>query len=109
MVKTFKNLLLQNQESFKAESWYIALRSTKFIQMVIVGWPLTFLWQGQICIPMHLYGENVEKSFSQNVLKTNGWNLQRMIKACPLCLIFKGISPTQLHTNLILKHLWALC
>ena len=25
MVKTLKNLLLQNQESFKAESWYIAL------------------------------------------------------------------------------------
>ena len=33
---------------------------------------LTFdhLRQGQICIPMHLYGKNVEKSFSQNVLKT---------------------------------------
>ena len=33
---------------------------------------LTFdlLWQGQICIPVHLYGENVEKSVSQNVLKT---------------------------------------
>ena len=30
------------------------------------------LLQGQICIPVHLYGENVEKSFSQNVLKTNG-------------------------------------
>ena len=29
---------------------------------------------------MHLYEENVEKSFSQNVLKTNGWNLQWVIK-----------------------------
>ena len=37
-----------------------------------------FLRQGQICAPM--YGENVEKSFSQKVLKTNGWNLQCMIK-----------------------------
>ena len=37
-----------------------------------VSGPVTVLWQGQICIPMHLYGENVEKSFSQNVLKTNG-------------------------------------
>ena len=32
-----------------------------------------------------LYGENIEKSFSQNVLKTNvlqtnGWNLQCVIK-----------------------------
>ena len=32
-------------------------RSTKFVQM------MTFLRQGQICIPMHLYRENVEKSF----------------------------------------------
>ena len=29
---------------------------------------------------MHLYGENIENSVSQNVLKTNGWNLQTMIK-----------------------------
>ena len=28
---------------------------------------------------MHLYGENIEKSFSENLLKTNGWNLQGMI------------------------------
>ena len=54
--------------------------STKFVQMMIVGWPLIFLWQGQICISMHLYGENVEKSFSYNVLKTNDWNLQCVIK-----------------------------
>ena len=77
MVKTLKNLLLQNQEGFKAESW------TSWTQ----GLPscsnddprLTFdlfTGQGQICISMHLYGENVEKSFSQKVLKTNGRNLQ---------------------------------
>ena len=35
--------------------------------MMTVSGPLTFLRQGQICVPMHLYGENVEKSFSQNV------------------------------------------
>ena len=29
---------------------------------------------------MHLYGENVEKLFSQNVLKANSWNLQSVIK-----------------------------
>ena len=71
MVKTLKNLLFQNQESFEAESWYVALETqglTKFVQMMTLGWLLTFLRQGQICIPMHLYGENIEKSFSQNVL-----------------------------------------
>ena len=32
----------------------------------------------------NLYGENVEKSFSQNVLKTNGRNLQCIIKVVKL-------------------------
>ena len=55
-------------------------RSTKFVQMVTLGWPLTFLQQGQISVPMDLYWENVEKSFSQNILKINDWNLQWVIK-----------------------------
>ena len=55
-------------------------RSTKFVQMMTLGWHLTFLWQGHICIPMHLYGESIEKLISLNILKTNGWNLQQMIK-----------------------------
>ena len=87
IVKTLKNLLLQNQESFAVESWCIAsgTQSTKFVKMMIVGWALFFLLQSQICVPIHLYGENVEKNhFSHYVLKTNGWNLQRMIKEVKL-------------------------
>ena len=38
-------------------------RSTTFVQLMVVGWPLTFLWQAQICALIHLYGENEEKSF----------------------------------------------
>ena len=38
-----------------------------------------FSQQGQIRISMHLYVENIEKSFSQ-CIKTNGWNLQWIIK-----------------------------
>ena len=34
-----------------------------------------FLWQDQICIPILLYEENVEKSFSQNVLKAEIYNV----------------------------------
>ena len=37
--------------------------STKFVQMMIIGWSLIFLLQGQIRVPLHLYGENVEKLF----------------------------------------------
>ena len=39
--------------------------STKFIQMMTVSGPLTFLRQGEICVPMHLYRENVEVIFSE--------------------------------------------
>ena len=66
MVKTLKSLL-QNQESFMAESWYT--RFTKFVQMMTLGWPLTFSRQGQICVPMHLYGENVKKLFFSKCIK----------------------------------------
>ena len=41
---------------------------------------MTFSRQGQICFPMHLYGEKIENSISQNVSNTNGYNLQCMIK-----------------------------
>ena len=70
--KTFKNLL-QNQESFGAESWHMASRTHGLPSLFNDDRRLTFdlFWQGQICIPMHVYGEVVEKSFSQTVLKTN--------------------------------------
>ena len=57
---------------------------------MILGWPLTFLRQGQICIPI----QNVEK-FSQNVLKTYGWNLQYnyMIKVVKLFSYYHFFSP----------------
>ena len=48
-------------------------RSTKFcFKMMTVSGPLTFLRQGQICVFIDLHGENVAKSFSQNVVKSNG-------------------------------------
>ena len=73
MVKALKRLL-QNQESFEAESWYIAWGLKVYEVCLNDGRGMTFdlLWQGQICALIHLYEENVEKSLSQNVLKTNG-------------------------------------
>ena len=69
MVKTIKKLL-QNQQSFEAESLYIA-SGTKVYQVCSNDGrrlTLTFLLIGQICAHIYLYGENVEKSFSKNVL-----------------------------------------
>ena len=31
-------------------------RSTKVAKMMVLHWLLTFLWRGQLCFPMHLYG-----------------------------------------------------
>ena len=54
MVKTLKDFLLQNQEIWHLETWYIASMTqgpTKFVQMMILSWQLTFLRKGQIDIP----------------------------------------------------------
>ena len=60
------------------------IQMIKFVEMMVMSWPLTFLRQGQICTLIHLYVENVEKSFSWYVLKTNGWNLQFVNKEIKL-------------------------
>ena len=41
--------------------------SIKFVQMMTLDRPLTFLGQGQISVSTHFYGENIDKSFSQNL------------------------------------------
>ena len=70
MVKTFKNLL-QNQESFEAESWYIALGTQALPSLLNNDHRLTFdLFYGKVRFAPPY--ENVKKSFSQYVLKTNG-------------------------------------
>ena len=38
-------------------------RPTKFVQMLILGWRLTFPHKGQNDFPLHVYGKNSEKSF----------------------------------------------
>ena len=83
MVKTLKIFFSRIKKAFKLNVGRQSIgdtSSTKFVKMIVGGWPLTILRQDQIYAPIHLYGENVEKSFSQIILKTNGWNLQCMIK-----------------------------
>ena len=87
MVKTLKNLLLLNQESFNAEFKYIALR-TLGLPNLFKWWPYIGIWlfyskvrSASLCI-CHCR-ENHENSVSQNVLKTSGWNLQCSMVANP--------------------------
>ena len=42
MVKTFKNLLLQNQKSYDLETWHVAL-GTQAVQSLYKWWPWVYL------------------------------------------------------------------
>ena len=73
--KTLKIFLLQ--ECFEAESWYIAsetqdLEICSNNERSITFDLFTFYDKVKFYVPILLYGENVEKSFSQYVFKTNG-------------------------------------
>ena len=61
MIKTLKNLLLQNQESFVAESGYIASVSQALPSSFKDDCRLAFdlLRQGQICVSIDLYRERI--------------------------------------------------
>ena len=109
-VKNTLGLLVQNQESFEAESWYVTSGTQdllNFIQMMTLGWLLNFLRQGQICVPMHLYGENIETSFCQTVTKTNGWNLLCMVKVANPFSNAKNV-PRVISRGFICPYPWAV-
>ena len=63
--KTQYNLLLQNQGSFETESWYKAFvtRSTKFVQIMILGWPLILLRQDHIASKYFCMGKMLKNQF----------------------------------------------
>ena len=52
--KPFKNLL-QNRGCLGAESVHKSSGTTKVAKKIVVRWHLTYLLQGQVCFPMHLY------------------------------------------------------
>ena len=66
MVKTLKNLLLQNQESYDLETWHVASR-TQALQSYINDDPrltLTYLRKGQIGSPVRLNEKTITNSFN---------------------------------------------
>ena len=77
---------------------FFQTKYTKFVQIMTLGCHLTYLRQGQICVSMQLYGENIAKSFSHNVLKTNSWNLQCLIKVA---------NPLRYNQNFVPRGLYA--
>ena len=76
MVKTFKKS--SSPEPRMPSGWTFAGiigdgRSTKIAKRIVVRWRLTFLRQGQVCFPMHLYGKNLQKSPSPKPSMPYGW------------------------------------
>ena len=60
--KKLQNFLLWNQEADDFETWYTASGTgvLPFFQMMtLLGWPLPFLWWGQIYFLMLLHGESL--------------------------------------------------
>ena len=66
MVKTLKNLLFQNQESYDLETWHAASR-TQALQSYMNDdhrLTLTYLRKGHIGSPIRLNGKTVANSFN---------------------------------------------
>ena len=93
MVKTLKNLLLQNQERFEAETWYIALETQGLPSLLkmTLSWPFTFSGQGQIC-SLCICSGKCWKIISQYVFKTNGLNFNVWSKLQTLLVTIKILS-----------------
>ena len=59
MVKSFRNLLLQNCGCCVAQSLHKSSGTgglSIMSKIMVIHWHLTFLWRGQVCFCMHLYG-----------------------------------------------------
>ena len=95
MVKTFKNLLLQNQKSYDLETWHVAL-GTQALQSLYKWWPWVDLdlFYGKVKLG-HLYvwmGKTVIKSFNGGKLAAKDyidWIILLMKKIWP-----QGLSAT---------------
>ena len=59
MVKTFKIFSSRAEDDFGLNLClnHPGRGSTKVAKIMVVHWHLTFLRQGQVCFPMHLYGK----------------------------------------------------
>ena len=97
-------------------------RSTKFVQMMIIGWPLTFFVARS---NLHFYrfvvwvgvGGELKNHFFQYIFMTNSWNLQCVTKVrwnqnfapwglfALTSVLYTGFKPWNLQTSSSLKPL----
>ena len=74
MVKTFKNLLLQDRGCLGAESLH---KSSGTGGLPNLHWHLTFLWRSQACFPLHLYWPHASNCMGKMLRISNDllWSL----------------------------------
>ena len=111
MVKTFKNLLLQNQKSYDLETWHVAL-GTQALQSLYKWWPWVDLdlFYGKVKLG-HLYvwmGKTVKKSFNGGKLAAKDyidWIILLMKKIWPQGVVCPCPGAIYLYMTTIFKHL----
>ena len=72
------------------------LSTTKFAQMMTLGWPWPILRQGQIWSLMLLYGKKVKQWIFQKLLSSMIWNWQQMTEETRNSVDIKTLSPVGL-------------
>ena len=90
---THLNIFSRTEKALRLNQGIEDSRSIEFVEMMILGWPLTNV---RFASPNICMVENVEKSFSQNVSQTNCWNLHFMIKVVYFLVIIKILLPSGL-------------
>ena len=111
MVKSLKNLL-QNQKADDLETWYAAsgASSTKFVQMMTLGWPWPILQQVQILSLMLLYEKKVNRRFFRNYCRlcfetSNRWPKWQEVSVDIKTLSPRGCMPSALELYTCIKSL----
>ena len=116
IIKTLKNLLLRNQKADDLETWYAASSTTKFVQIMTLGWHWPILLQGQIWSLMLLYGKKGKTvDFSETIgvydlkLATHDGSDKKFLltsKLCPLeavCPLPRGYIHVLYHEKKMYK------
>ena len=109
MIKTFKNLLLQNQKSYDLETWHVAL-GTQALQSLYKWWPWVDLdlFYGKVKLG-HLYvwmGKTVIKSFNGGKLAAKDyidWIILLMKKIWPQGVVWPCPGAIYLYMTTIFK------
>ena len=96
MVKK-KTLKSSSPEPRKFWGWILVYsiwdaRSTKFVQVMILGLPLTFLWQGQISVLLKFLSYLLWQNLASAAMQWLFWSGERIVAHGPLVFQFQVLK-----------------